>query len=115
MKPGPEPQGAVGAVPEAIAPGAVAGAIGVEVVEVTATTTDHSRQRNPTHMPASSLDTDRIPPSSDLLHRVERVLDEQVRPRLRDDGGDLQVVGIDEDNIVQVRMLGAATAVQHRS
>jgi len=42
-----------------------------------------------------------------LLQRVERVLEEQVRPDLRKDGGDLELLGIDADNIVQVRLLGA--------
>jgi Fe-S cluster biogenesis protein NfuA len=43
----------------------------------------------------------------DLLERIEAVLDEQVRPGLRADGGDIEVVGIDADRIVQVRMAGA--------
>jgi Fe-S cluster biogenesis protein NfuA len=43
----------------------------------------------------------------DLLERAERVLDEHVRPGLRSDGGDIVIVGIDEDRIVQVRLLGA--------
>jgi Fe-S cluster biogenesis protein NfuA len=43
----------------------------------------------------------------ELLERIERVLDERVRPDLRADGGDIKVVGIDDDNIVQVRLLGA--------
>jgi len=47
------------------------------------------------------------PPADDILQRVQRVLDEQVRPGMRNDGGDLELVGIDEDNIVQVRLLGA--------
>lgn len=42
-----------------------------------------------------------------LLDRIERVLDAHVRPGLRADGGDVEVVGIDADNIVQVRMQGA--------
>jgi len=42
----------------------------------------------------------------ELLERIERVLDERVRPRLRSDGGDIMVVGIDDDNIVQVRLTG---------
>jgi len=42
-----------------------------------------------------------------LRRRVEQVLDEQVRPDLRRDGGDLELVGIDADRIVQVRLLGA--------
>lgn len=43
----------------------------------------------------------------DLRQRVQRVLDEQVRPGLQQDGGDLELVDIDEDRIVQVRLLGA--------
>lgn len=39
--------------------------------------------------------------------KIERVLDDQVRPALRADGGDVEVVGIDSDRIVQVRLLGA--------
>ncbi|WP_165222892.1 NifU family protein [Aquisphaera insulae] len=42
-----------------------------------------------------------------LLRRIEAVLDREVRPSLREDGGDMAVVGIDEDHIVQVRLLGA--------
>ena len=45
--------------------------------------------------------------SQALLDRIEAVLDEQVRPGLRADGGDVEVVGIDADNIVQVRLQGA--------
>lgn len=43
----------------------------------------------------------------DLRARVQQVLDEQVRPGLQRDGGDLELVGIDPDRIVQVRLLGA--------
>ena len=43
----------------------------------------------------------------DLRQRIEAVLDEHVRPGLRADGGDVAVVGIDADRIVQVRMIGA--------
>jgi Fe-S cluster biogenesis protein NfuA len=42
-----------------------------------------------------------------LRQRIEAVLDEQVRPGLRTDGGEIEVVGIDADRIVQVRMIGA--------
>jgi Fe-S cluster biogenesis protein NfuA len=42
-----------------------------------------------------------------LLGRIENVLNERVRPGLIEDGGEVQVVGIDEDHIVQVRLLGA--------
>jgi Fe-S cluster biogenesis protein NfuA len=44
---------------------------------------------------------------AELLERIERVLDEQVRPGLRADGGDIVLVSIDPDNIVQVRLMGA--------
>lgn len=52
------------------------------------------------------------PPSTpevrdELLGRIENVLNERVRPGLIEDGGEVQVVGIDEDHIVQVRLLGA--------
>jgi Fe-S cluster biogenesis protein NfuA len=54
---------------------------------------------------------DKVSPPSlsrqELLARIERVLDERVRPDLRTDGGDIVLVGIDEDNIVQVRLTGA--------
>jgi Fe-S cluster biogenesis protein NfuA len=42
-----------------------------------------------------------------ILARIEQVLNEQVRPDLRSDGGDIELVGIDEDQIVQVRLTGA--------
>jgi Fe-S cluster biogenesis protein NfuA len=52
---------------------------------------------------AATTDTGR----RELLARIESVLDEHVRPGLRSDGGEVEVVGIDEDHIVQVRMVGA--------
>ncbi|APW60060.1 NifU family protein [Paludisphaera borealis] len=42
----------------------------------------------------------------ELLGRIENVLNERVRPGLIEDGGEVQVVSIDEDHIVQVRLLG---------
>jgi Fe-S cluster biogenesis protein NfuA len=46
-------------------------------------------------------------PDRELRAKIEAVLDEFVRPGLRSDGGDVEVVGIDADRIVQVRMKGA--------
>jgi len=46
-------------------------------------------------------------PDSDIRSRIERVLDEQVRPDLQSDGGGIELVGIDQDRIVQVRLTGA--------
>ncbi len=42
-----------------------------------------------------------------LLGRIEQVLDAEIREGLRADGGDVELVGIDDDRIVQVRLLGA--------
>ena len=55
----------------------------------------------------STSDEEQSPRRTELLARIERVLDEQVRPDLRADGGDIVLVGIDPDNIVQVRLTGA--------
>jgi Fe-S cluster biogenesis protein NfuA len=44
---------------------------------------------------------------ADLRQRIEAILDQHVRPGLRADGGDIEVVGIDADRIVQVRLVGA--------
>jgi Fe-S cluster biogenesis protein NfuA len=45
--------------------------------------------------------------SRTLLDRIETVLEEHVRPDLQTDGGDVVVVGLDPDNILQVRLTGA--------
>jgi len=47
--------------------------------------------------------------SADLKARIETVLDREVRPCLRADGGDVEVVGVDADRIVQVRLLGSCS------
>jgi Fe-S cluster biogenesis protein NfuA len=52
-------------------------------------------------------DSPPISEPSDLRQRIEAVLDEHVRPGLRADGGDVELVGVDADRIVQVRMIGA--------
>jgi len=40
------------------------------------------------------------------IEEVNKVI-EKVRPYLRQDGGDVEVVNVNEDNIVEVRLLGA--------
>lgn len=41
-----------------------------------------------------------------LKEKVEQALD-TIRPHLKSDGGDIEVVNITDSNIVQVRLLGA--------
>jgi len=41
------------------------------------------------------------------LQRIRQVVDQRVRPELAADGGDVEVVGIDDDDIVQIRLLGS--------
>ena len=48
-----------------------------------------------------------VHPGSSLLARIEEVLNTDVRAGLEADGGGVELVGVDADNIVQVRMLGA--------
>jgi Fe-S cluster biogenesis protein NfuA len=43
----------------------------------------------------------------DILERIERVLEERVRPELSADGGGIELLGMDDDRIVQVRLTGA--------
>jgi Fe-S cluster biogenesis protein NfuA len=43
----------------------------------------------------------------ELLERIELVFDQKVRPELGADGGGIVVVGLDPDNILQVRLTGA--------
>jgi Fe-S cluster biogenesis protein NfuA len=45
--------------------------------------------------------------AEDLKSRVEGVIDRDVRPALIADGGDVEVVGVDADRIVQIRLLGS--------
>lgn len=47
------------------------------------------------------------PSDPEILDQIERVLEERVRPDLRTDGGGIELVGMDEDRIVQVRLTGA--------
>ena len=42
-----------------------------------------------------------------LREQVEKVLSEQIAPRLQADGGDIEFVEVTEDNIVKVRLRGA--------
>jgi Fe-S cluster biogenesis protein NfuA len=45
--------------------------------------------------------------TDDLRAKVKKVLDEQIRPRLQGDGGDVELVEITDDGVVKVRLTGA--------
>jgi Fe-S cluster biogenesis protein NfuA len=47
-----------------------------------------------------------MPMSADLMTRVEDVLD-RIRPALHSDGGDVELVEIDEEGFVYLNMMGA--------
>ncbi|MEO0078738.1 MAG: NifU family protein [candidate division WOR-3 bacterium] len=40
---------------------------------------------------------------------VRKVLDEQIRPNLQMDGGDVELVGVGDDGVVQLRLTGACS------
>jgi len=46
-------------------------------------------------------------PTAELRSRIEAILDRDVRPGLLADGGGVELVGVDDDRIVQVRLLGS--------
>jgi Fe-S cluster biogenesis protein NfuA len=56
----------------------------------------------------ANVTDDEHPSSRDtLLRKIQQVLDERVRPELQSEGGDLVVLGLDEDHILQVRLTEA--------
>ena len=55
----------------------------------------------------SEIATHLNPATENLLGRIETVLAAEIRPGLEADGGGVELVGIDADRIVQVRLLGA--------
>lgn len=42
-----------------------------------------------------------------MRDKIEKVINEQIRPGLQMDGGDIEVVDVDSDGIVKVRLKGA--------
>lgn len=42
-----------------------------------------------------------------MREKIEKVIDEQIRPGLQMDGGDIEVVDVGDDGIVKVRLKGA--------
>lgn len=58
--------------------------------------TEHSLMNSAEHQPESS----------NLAQRVSDVL-ELMRPGIKEDGGDIELLGISDDGIVRIRFLGA--------
>lgn len=42
-----------------------------------------------------------------MREQIEKVIDEQIRPGLQMDGGDIELVGVEDDGTVKVRLKGA--------
>ena len=42
-----------------------------------------------------------------MKEKIEKVIDEQIRPGLQMDGGDIEVVDVDPNGVVKVRLKGA--------
>jgi Fe-S cluster biogenesis protein NfuA len=42
-----------------------------------------------------------------MREKVEKIIDEKIRPGLQMDGGDIELVGVGDDGVVQVRLTGA--------
>ena len=47
--------------------------------------------------------------SNDLLENVEKALDE-IRPFLQNDGGDINLIGIENERVVRVQLIGACSS-----
>ncbi len=45
-------------------------------------------------------------PATDLRERVERVI-QLIRPAIKADGGDIELVGVSDQGVVEIRFLGA--------
>ncbi|OYT13152.1 MAG: hypothetical protein B6I19_06600 [Bacteroidetes bacterium 4572_114] len=48
----------------------------------------------------------------DITTKVENVID-QIRPYLQQDGGDIEFIEMTDDNVVNVRLLGACGSCPH--
>jgi len=42
-----------------------------------------------------------------MREKIEKIIDEQIRPVLQMDGGDIELVDVDSDGTVKVRLKGA--------
>lgn len=49
-----------------------------------------------------------------MRERVQKAIDDIIKPNLRDNGGDVELVDITDDGVVSVRMLGACSGCPMR-
>ena len=47
---------------------------------------------------------------SELARQIVALIDEEIRPAVAQDGGDVQFVGITDDKVVQLRLIGACSS-----
>ncbi|MFM6956323.1 MAG: NifU family protein [Ignavibacteria bacterium] len=47
--------------------------------------------------------------NADLIHRVQEVIDAEIKPMIERDGGSIELVSIDEQGVVRVRLSGACS------
>lgn len=47
--------------------------------------------------------------NADLIHRVQEVINAEIKPMIERDGGSIELVSIDEQGVVRVRLSGACS------
>lgn len=47
-----------------------------------------------------------------MLERVEKIISEKIRPSIREHGGDIEIVSI-QDGILKIKLLGSCIGCQH--
>jgi len=45
--------------------------------------------------------------TDEIKQRIRETLDKEIRPTLQADGGDVELVGVGDDGVVQLRLTGA--------
>jgi Fe-S cluster biogenesis protein NfuA len=47
--------------------------------------------------------------TDEMKAKIRETLDKEIRPNLQADGGDVELVGINDDGVVQLRLTGACS------
>ena len=69
---------------------------------------EHIRSGDPA-VPAED-EVQAVDVSSPIAQQIIQILDEDIRPAVAQDGGDIQFVGITDEMIVQVRLIGSCSS-----